>query len=334
MGKTSIEWTQYSWNFLRGCSRVSEGCRNCYAETIAGRFSGEGFPYHGLATMNGGKARWTGEISFHEDILLAPLKRKKPTTYFVNSMSDLFYEKVTDEMLDKAFAVMALCPQHTFQILTKRPERMRAFLTPNEFQDVNFDLANVRAMREVWPLLSKMKNGLAHWHRLVDAEHFVQMDKDVYFMKKWPLPNCWLGVSVEDQKTADERIPLLLDTPAAVRWISAEPLLGPINFAYKTSAGWYRNPLENNEQLGNVNWIVVGGESGPNSRPCDISNIRSIVEQCKAASTPVFVKQLGAKPFNGVIGFGPLIKDRKGGDMSEWPEHLRLREMPEIKLGL
>ena len=129
---TKIEWTDQSWNFLRGCRRVSPGCGagdggGCYAERQAIRHAGPGGSYEGLVKSTANGPRWTGEISFHEDILLAPLKRKTPTKYFVNSMSDLFYEDVTDEMLDKAFAVMALCPQHTFQILTKRPERMKAY---------------------------------------------------------------------------------------------------------------------------------------------------------------------------------------------------------------
>jgi protein gp37 len=132
--KTSIEWTDYNWNFLRGCSRVSEGCRNCYAEGVAARFSGEGRPYEGLAKFVDHKPRWTGEISFHEDILQHPIKWQKPRKIFVNSMSDLFHEKVSDEILDKAFDVMMLANHHIYQILTKRPERMLDYLSKRSFK--------------------------------------------------------------------------------------------------------------------------------------------------------------------------------------------------------
>lgn len=314
--KTNIEWTEFNWNFLRGCKRVSEGCRNCYAETIAGRFSGEGLPYHGLATQNG-EARWTGEIAFDERTLLAPLKRKKPTVYFVNSMSDLFYEKVTDEMIDKAFAVMALCPQHTFQILTKRPERMRQY----------FDRLVADVIAGALPEYGS---------------------KEASF--RLPLSNVWLGVSVEDQRTADERIPLLLDTPASVRWISAEPLLGPVNLvqtlwtcveeavAMSFSHSWNAEDrtMEVSAVFG-IDWCVVGGESGSGARPCDIDWIRSIVGQCKSADVPVFVKQLGRRPKHAVAlraGEVPVptrfdLRDRKGGKPDEWPEDLRVREFPQ-----
>jgi protein gp37 len=342
--KTSIEWTDYNWNFLRGCSRVSEGCRNCYAEKIAGRFSGEGMAYAGLAKMVNHEARWTGEIKFYEDVLLEPLKWKKPRRVFVNSMSDLFHEKVTDEMLDKAFAVMALTPQHTYQILTKRPERMKEYFRPGRQNDV------VKAVCSYLDSRDKGKRGglssKIQWLAQYDGE--------------WPPQNVWLGVSCEDQKTADERIPLLLETPAAIRWISAEPLLGPIDltqlptghWAYgkvdvmsgylcgdepdamtdfeADPAGWIRKPPSEWERGPHkLDWVVVGGESGPGARSCDISWIRWIVEQCKAAGVPAFVKQFGARPFMGVKGFGPVIKNRKGGDPSEWPEDLQIREFPD-----
>lgn len=365
-GKTKIEWTEYNWNFLRGCKRVSEGCRNCYAEKIAGRFSGEGLAYHGLATMNG-EARWTGEISFDEKTLLAPLKRKIPTTYFVNSMSDLFYEKVTDEMIDKALAVMALCPQHTFQILTKRPERMKAYFEKADQPPVGTLHPKYWRQWQVWASsvgLPTPKQLPWMWN---------EADRGVY--GTWPLPNVWLGVSVEDQKTADERIPILLQTPAAIRWLSVEPLLGPVDLSHfialdGTNAdgefleanGWgydswsggfigpntYRDSTYAPEP--GLHWIVCGGESGPRSRPCDINWIRSIVQQCKAAGVPVFVKQLGAKPFatndgchpdfkgcghpslyGGVCdccGAMPLVLDRKGGNISEFPSDLQIREFP------
>jgi protein gp37 len=314
--KTSIEWTDYNWNFLRGCSRVSEGCRNCYAEGVAARFSGydtngKALPYFGLAQMVNGKPRWTGEISFHEDILVQPLRWTKPRKVFVNSMSDLFHEKVTDEMLDKAFAVMALTPQHTYQILTKRPERM-------------LDYFSVPSHARI----TKWTTRIMNWESRFEVK-WPDATPD------YPLSNVWLGVSVEDQKTADERIPLLLDVPAALRWISAEPLLGPIDLCTSDPNNeLWRSFLLDDDDLGNgLDWVVVGGESGSNARSCDLAWIYSIVSQCKAANVPVFVKQLGAIPYDSFVLAGTTdqrlyLKNKKGGDIDEFPFGLRTREFP------
>ncbi|MDE2342737.1 MAG: phage Gp37/Gp68 family protein [Betaproteobacteria bacterium] len=202
--KTGIEWTNATWNPLRGCSRVSEGCRHCYAEKIAARFSGPGMPYEGLAKRVGGEPRWTGTVRLVESALDQPLRWTKPRIIFVNSMSDLFHEKVSDEWIDSIFAVMALAPQHTFQILTKRPERMVKYMKVHE-----------RGSYIASSALSRVPGN--------------KMESRPAWNMSWPLPNVWLGVSVEDQKTADERIPLLLATPAAKRFISAEPLLGKVD---------------------------------------------------------------------------------------------------------
>jgi protein gp37 len=268
--KTGIQWTDATWNPIRGCSRVSEGCRNCYAEVVAARFSGPGQPYEGLArrTSTGG-ARWTGKIMFVEKHLEDPLRWKKPKRIFVNSMSDLFHEGVSDHQLDRIFAVMAKAQRHTFQVLTKRPERMLAY-------------SNARLL------------GL-------------------------PLPNVWLGVSVEDQKAADERIPLLLETPAAVRFLSCEPLLGPVQFPL---------PCIGSRFWGDLHWVIVGGESGHNARPCDVQWIRDIVNQCKAAGAAAFVKQLGAYPVSG--SFAMALTDGHGGNPEEWSPGLRVREFPRV----
>ncbi len=337
--KTSIEWTDYNWNFLRGCSRVSEGCRNCYAEGVAARFSGEGQPYEGLAKFVDHKPRWTGEIGFFEDVLLQPLRWTKPRKVFVNSMSDLFHEKVTDEWLDKAFAVMALTPQHTYQILTKRPARMLEYLRDLESRHTPDGNMSISPQTELTSIA--LENGFFPKDTLT-AINLLTLE--------WPLPNVWLGVSVEDQKTADERIPLLLQTPAAVRWISAEPLLEDIDlehrptgfdvvwFNYLTGRGHIQDgrevvdqgvPIQDNK----LDWAVVGGESGPNARPCDIAWIRSIVEQCGSANVPVFVKQLGSHPRREGMLPDLYISDRKGGTIEDFPEDLRIREMPEVKNG-
>lgn len=241
---TNIGWTQDSWNPIRGtlgawhCVKISEGCKNCYAAGMNMRLH-KGPDYRvGADTPR-----------LDEKALMLPLKWKSPRMVFVCSMTDLFLDEHTDEMIDRIFAVMALCPQHTFQVLTKRPERMR-------------DYCNARLL------------GL-------------------------PLPNVWLGVSAENQERANERIPVLLDTPAAVRWVSAEPLLGPIDFLDERGLEFgdpcainYLRGLDGVEpQIPGIDWVVVGGESGAHRRGCEIEWIADIAAQCERADVPVFVKQ-------------------------------------------
>jgi protein gp37 len=284
MGRTTgIEWTDATWNPIRGCSRVSEGCRNCYAESTAYRFSGAGQPYEGLAVLANGHASWTGKVEFVEKHLLDPLKWKAPRRIFVNSMSDLFHEGVTDEMRDRIFAVMALCPQHTFQVLTKRPERMRAYLDPacGRIADRIIALRRQRGDNGCVCPLPHVAPGAA-W---------------------WPLANVWLGVSVENQAAADERIPLLLETPAAARFISAEPLLGPVNLEELPSASGIGRHLCALSNAGvdpgalfatKLDWVICGGESGPGARPMHPDWARSLRDQCAAAAdVPFFFKQWG-----------------------------------------
>lgn len=290
--KTGIAWTDATWNPIRGCSRVSEGCRHCYAEQVAARFSGPGQPYHGLATVKNGHAAWTGEVRVIEERLADPLRWRTPKRIFVNSMSDLFHEKVTMSDLATIFDVMASAtvscgkrhqhdeecwqgPRHTFQILTKRPARMRE-------------------------MLAELPEWLAH-HRPGDWTLNVALE-----VGDWPLPNVHLGVSVEHQAAADERIPLLLETPAAVRWISAEPLLGPIDLrsfspfvahlgavGIECKHGYDACPTCDR----GIDWVVVGGESGAGHRPMQMEWLAAIVEQCQRAQVPVFVKQdSGNKP--------------------------------------
>jgi protein gp37 len=288
---TGIEWTDATWNPIRGCSRVSEGCRNCYAETVANRFCGPGSPYEGVVQIGaGGKGngKWNGEIKFVEKHLLNPLRWKKPQRIFVNSMSDLFHEKATDEMLDRIFAVMALCPQHTFQVLTKRPERMVKYLD------------------------AVKRTGMLSWgfqasralHQLTGVN---DLQRDIKAAPKFPLPNVWLGVSVEDQKAADARIPLLLQTPAAVRFISYEPALGPVDLEdlsriFPDGSEWRFGCLAANDvQLSDdpdfggarIDWVICGGESGPGARPMHPDWARSVRDQCVAADVPFFFKQWG-----------------------------------------
>lgn len=500
---SNIEWTEQTWNPIVGCSRISMGCQNCYAEVMTKRLEAMGqAKYAGLLNEQG---RFDGVVRFDEESLLIPLKRKKPTTYFVNSMSDLFHESIPDEWIDRVFAVMALSPQHIFQVLTKRADRMREYCR---------DLKHYRgALSDFW-----IGDAIHHLAPFITSETLrtARIDK--------PLPNVWLGVSVENQKAADERIPHLLDTPAAIRFLSCEPLLEEVdirqflehNPVYENqrkrdiclpsgevgrsgnftkwrdmanpqtglgslaetsgeppvqegesgtrlrrilsssdndrrgegvragtsacvstfqrgnsnrqdnqsrerqeegqptgkfeagnlfgtattrdadsengtrlrserrkelqeqanSESSYRDSetaqggraviedssgLSSGSQsgfqdrkgrpLGTSDLVIVGGESGPGARPCNVDWIRSIVGQCKAADVPVFVKQLGSRPVSsalsesvpfpvsvgmnwngmGVGGYSAVLKSRKGGDPDEWPEDLRVREMPEVR---
>jgi len=251
--RSAIEWTDATWNPVRGCTRVSEGCTRCYAEAVAARFSGPGLPYEGLARSTPGGPRWTGEVRLIEKHLEDPLRWKEPRRIFVNSMSDLFHEKLTDQTIDRIFAVMARCPQHTFQILTKRPERMRAYLS----------LERQLAIADAWTAQVVGRSpGPTDLRFTVD---------------KWPLPNVWLGVSVENQAAANERVPLLLETPAAVRFLSCEPLLGPVNLGETLS----------------LDWVICGGESGPRARPMHPDWARGLRNQCVDAGVPFFFKQWG-----------------------------------------
>lgn len=320
-----IAWTDQSWNPVRGCSRVSEGCRHCYAEGVAARFSGPGQPYEGLALRKlkvisddeqRTEAKWTGEVRFVPEHLADPLRWQRPRRIFVNSMSDLFHEKVSNEQIAAVFGVMAAAPQHTYQVLTKRPKRMLEW----------FKWVSTRAER-VSDL--EIRTCIAY------ADLYEVKRQHVEYTS-WPLPNVWIGVSAENQATADERIPLLLQTPAAVRFVSAEPLLGPIEFDCISWPDGWRDPddivSDGVDPLrfdrAHLDWVIVGGESGVAARYCNLAWIRSIVAQCKAARVACFVKQLGRRPFADV-GLPELPKDRKGADMIEWPEDLRVRLFPE-----
>jgi protein gp37 len=238
---TKIEWTDATWNPIRGCSRVSEGCRNCYAEKVANRFCGPGQPYEGLVQIGAdgkGNGKWNGQIKFVEKHLLDPLRWKKPQRIFVNSMSDLFHDGVTDEILDRIFAVMALCPQHTFQVLTKRPERMLAYF------------------------LYARQRSLAIIDKMADLA-YMGFEPDDF---RLPLTNVWLGVSVENQKAADDRL-MFVHRMAGDGWqtmVSFEPLLGGI----KPHPAWFT--------LGSRTWAIVGGESGPRARPMHPEWARSL----------------------------------------------------------
>jgi|SRR5882724_1947630 len=249
MGKTSIEWTDASWNPIVGCTEISPGCANCYAARLAATRLRNTPQYKGLATVNNpGEHRWTGEVrnvfGIDPKVLEEPLHWRTPRRIFVCDMGDLFHESIEFSEIGKIWRTMGKCPQHTFQILTKRPDRMIEFFK---------------------------------WSGIT-----------------WPLKNIWLGVSVENQHFADERIPLLLATPAAVRWISAEPLLGPIQCSFigrgLTEVVMHRKDASDPK----IDWVVCGGESGTNARPMHPDWARSLRDQCQAAGVPFFFKQWGA----------------------------------------
>ncbi|QLF84104.1 hypothetical protein KNV15_gp57 [Gordonia phage Jambalaya] len=268
--RTGIEWTDATWNPITGCTKVSAGCDRCYAETFAERFRGT--PGHYFE--NG------FDVQLRENKLTEPLRWRKPRKVFVNSMSDLFHDAVPDEYIAQVWAVMALAPQHTFQVLTKRHARMRSLLTSGAFQT---------AVAE---------------HMLARTDADAVKDAGDPF----PLPNVWLGVSTEDQRWADIRIPALLETPAAVRFISAEPLLGRIDLEFEQ----YYDPdlycggcsglvapkhepacgREPGKHWG-LDWVIVGGESGRGARPMHPDWARSLRDQCVDAGVPFLFKQFG-----------------------------------------
>ncbi|WEK53282.1 MAG: phage Gp37/Gp68 family protein [Candidatus Cohnella colombiensis] len=258
MSDTSIEWTDKVWNPLRGCSKVSEGCRNCYAIKTAHRFAGEGQPFEGLTQNDGAGVNWTGKVMLVPEKLDEPLQWKKPYKIFVNSMSDLFHESVPDKFIAEVFAVMSMANQHTFQLLTKRPEWMSRLLNSQVF----------------WIMVNA--------HRIARGVSVLRGSGPIL------LPNVWIGVSVENQKAADERIPLLLQTPAAIRFLSCEPLLGPVDLS-----GWIFTDGLGNSIESPISWVIAGGESGHGARPMHPEWARSLRDQCQAAGVSFLFKQWG-----------------------------------------
>jgi protein gp37 len=248
--------------------------------------------------------------------LADPLRWTKPRRVFVNSMSDLFHEGLANEEIAAVFGVMAASPRHTFQVLTKRAKRMREW-----FEWASTLRASDGVLGPRTAFGCAVTTGLVlRAARLEDvmSNHAVAL-LDV----SWPLRNVWIGVSAEDQERADDRVPELLRTPAAVRFVSYEPALGPLELER-----WMRRNSDALGYLGSaLDWVIVGGESGPHARPFDIAWARSAVLQCKTAGVAVFCKQLGSNAHH--FPLGPLkLKSRKGDDPREWPKDLRVREWP------
>lgn len=284
---TKIEWTDETWNPVTGCSKVSQGCKHCYALREWPRLAA-----NPKATAYFG--REFTDVAVHPERLMTPLRWTRPRKVFVNSMSDLFHEDVPFEFIDRVFAVMALSPQHIFQVLTKRPERLRDYMTFEGHGRWGFIDGRAR--------------------QLYAEQHGRPFPPGKMLLG--PLPHVWLGVSVEDQATADERIPLLLQTPAAVRWISAEPLLGAVDLtrlciaqadtlsrhtdalrghSWDESAHDGGGPPLSDDPPDHVklDWVVAGGESGPKARPMHPDWARGLRDQCAAAGVPFLFKQWG-----------------------------------------
>ena len=266
MGKTKIEWTDATWNPITGCSHVSEGCRNCYAERLDRRQMMKG--------RQDGFKPWTAQnaeynVRLHPERLEQPLRWRRPRRVFVCSMGDLFHEQVPDEFICDVFGVMEKAKRHIFQVLTKRPKRMLDLL-----------------------LGGKAMSGLG------------------------PPKNIWWGISAEDQPTFDERSRFLIQTPAAKRFVSLEPLLAPVSLSQDwvdSLAGWYTEtesahdcdgteemcmrrcpvPVAVQVQTEKLDWVIVGGESGPGARPMHLDWVRSIRDDCQIAGVPYFFKQWG-----------------------------------------
>ncbi|MFG2412330.1 DUF5131 family protein [Streptomyces goshikiensis] len=408
---SNIEWTEQTWNPTTGCDRISPGCDNCYALTMAKRLKAMGQAKY----QSDGDPRTSGPgfgIATHADALTEPLRWKKPRKIFVNSMSDLFHARVPRDFLVQVFAVMAATPQHTYQILTKRPERAARILT---------DLCTCGAGH---PPGEHFRSSM-EWAATSHSPTYVPgLKHGIYHRTGWPLPNVWIGTSVEDQKRADLRIPALINIPAAVRFLSCEPLLGPVDLTpwltpisplppeqaptswadwtwpewipasvreavegfwgadqYRTPRDWMRNMHEQQapafgarvttddgfgpdpkqvtgryvhawNNIGRlirddgtvaytsfgharkrtelpIDWVIVGGESGPGARPANPDWVAGLAATAEAAGAATFVKQLGSAwaTANGA-------SDRKGGAPDDWPADLRVRQYPTpVKAG-
>jgi protein gp37 len=308
-GATSIEWASRTWNPSTGCGEVSPGCAHCYAKTFAERWRGiPGHPYEQGFDLR----LWPERLSL-------PLRWRKPSVIFVNSMSDLFHEEIPDEFIAQVFAVMSQAPRHIFQVLTKRPERMRALLGTLPFAEL-VD-AGVAALYE---------DGWESDDAIVPARGLAR-----------GLPNVWLGVSIENRRFV-HRADVLRDTPAAVRFISAEPLLGPLvsdgfeaslvptstrtetpSSGIASRVGRLRQGAREDLNLAGIDWLIVGGESGGHARALRVEWVEALARAAREHGTALFVKQLGAR-----WARAHPSTSTKGADPADWPARLRVRELP------
>lgn len=291
---SKIEWTEKTWNPIVGCSKVSAGCKNCYAIGMAWRLQHIGHSaakYAGtVEKTSNGQRNWTGKINIIEKEFVKPFTWKKPSMVFVNSESDLFHESVPFQVVRALFGVMSVCEEHTFQILTKRPQRMLDFFKWLELMDPDW------------------QDDPANYAYDLCVEHGIETGCGSAFeTEAWPLKNVWLGVSVESQQAANERIPLLLQVPAAVRFLSCEPLLSPVNLTHidadgaghteycqiNALTGRHTDMARPCADVNKIDWVIVGGESGHGARPLHPEWVRSLRTQCQKAGTKFFFKQWG-----------------------------------------
>jgi protein gp37 len=355
---TKIDWCDSTWNPLRGCSHVSAGCDHCYAERMTARFAGPGQPHDGLVE-NG---RWTGNVWGVEEHLLDPLKwggileecpqcasigldpmncmpldnghrpgnTARPRRIFVDSMSDLFHENVTDEMRDKILVVMILGWRHQYQVLTKRAKAMRDYfieLAENPGDRLEDAACEMDLDEDTGCHVSNFVNGWARWQEMLDDGNPLNGT-----VRRWPLPNIWLGVSVENQATADERIPLLLQTPAAMRFVSCEPLLGAVVLPWlglnSSLSKWKDGDVAPDRYKAawaaqitggpSIGWVIAGGESGPGARPMHPDWARGLRDQCQAAGVPFFFKSWGEwGRLEDHRGLGWKVGDERTGYFSQ-----------------
>lgn len=339
--KTGIQWTDATWNPVVGCSVISPGCKRCYAMKLASRIERmtPGTHYAGTTQMTKAGAVWTGKLAQAPDhLLFQPMRWKRPRTIFVNSMSDLFHEAVPDAWIDRVFAVMALCPQHRFQVLTKRSARMRGYMTAHTQEGWMTGHACGRVASEVEDL---RKSDLCRAMGL-GPNGVGPTPHGEPGATWWPLPNVWLGVSTEDQQRADERIADLLATPAAVRFISAEPLLESIDLTRlrrerregygpgHTDAlrGWTRGDGHGYREFdapAKLDWVIVGGESGKDARPMNPQWARDLRDQCEAASVPFFFKQWGE--------WVSVSEEEGVGPHHTFPDHRSVRRIGKKAAG-
>ncbi len=333
MGKTKISWTEETWNPFRGCSRYSPGCENCYAETIAMRFSGPGQAFEGFATRGKG---WTRRVELLPEVLAEALSWRNQKLVFI-SMSDPFHERLNNEEIAALFGVMAATRRCvTFQILTKRSKRAREWfqwLAKTAYESAPEHAHN--RLSSVWAL-DICQRAAARELAKVDIPPGKVMRVD----DTWPLPNVWIGASVENQDYADERIPELLATPAALRFLSCEPLLGVIDLRYVKHPIGYVNALTGGSSRARgrsayqhperIRWVIAGAESGNGARPCEVEWLRLLRNQCQHYGTKFWLKQAEASG-SAVIGLGPNARQKKGS-LIELPylDGQQHAEMPEV----
>lgn len=325
---TKIPWTEVTWNPVVGCKKIAPGCKNCYAERMACRLAYMGQEkYQRVTGYVNEWTHWLGDVYCDKSVLDKPLHWRRPRKIFVCSMGDLFHEKVPFEFIDKVMAVIALCPQHTFQILTKRIERAAEYVLQEPRGEIDHAILDGMAyfIGRGQPYAGK---GLT---KHLKGENGL-----------WPLNNLWFGTSISTQADADKNIPILLQIPAAVRFVSLEPMLERIdltdihprlglsqdvitdftedtkqfNEKYKKHL---KDPLEDEQRL---DWVIIGCESGPKARLCSPEDIRDAVRQCREANVPVFIKQVPVDCNS--------CHDKCSKNPKEWPEDLRIQEYPEI----